>query len=118
MDMKPHPAVFSPGGANLAPGPRRPMENDVQLFGPMPMYLMHGAQHQGQGAFHPPTSQNMQLGSTPEGAGMNFDEFFGGEEWANTFLDQGIGLGGSGSGYGGHAPNFGPGAGPGMTGWR
>jgi hypothetical protein len=118
MDMKPHPAVFSPAGMNLAPGPRRPTESDVQLFGPMPMYLMHGAQHQGQRAFPPQTSQNMQLGSTPEGAGMNFDELFGGEEWANTFLDQGVGLSGSGSGYSGHAPGFGAGTGPGMPGWR
>ncbi|KAF2657041.1 hypothetical protein K491DRAFT_714785 [Lophiostoma macrostomum CBS 122681] len=118
MDMKPHPAIFSPGAVHLAPGPRRPTENDVQLFGPMPMYLMHGAQHQGQRAFPPQTSHNMQMSSTPEGAGMNFDEIFGGEEWANTFLDQGIGLGGSGSRYSGQAPNFGTGAGPGMPGWR
>ena len=118
MGIKSQPAVYPPGSVNMGAETRRPTENDVQLFGPMPMYLMHGAQQQGQRAFHPHAPRNMQLGSTPEGAGVSFDELFGGEQWANTFMDEGLGLSGNSSGYGGPSPQFHPAPGPGMPGWR
>jgi len=110
-------------GAGLA-------DNDVQLFGPMPMYLMQGAQHAAnpalglQGADAGADAAGGQSGSNGangvggfEGSGMNLDDLFSGEEWANTFLDQGLGLGGLGMGA------FGGGGGAqaqgvGMGGWR
>lgn len=119
-DVKPQPATFSPGGMGIPIGPRRQNDNDVQLFGPMPMYLMQGAQHQGQRGFHPqqPNLQNMPMAGTPEAGGnMNFDDLFGGEEWANAFMDQGLGLSGGGSGVSG-AHGFGSAGGPGMQNWR
>lgn len=105
-------------------------DNDVQLFGPMPMYLMQGAQHAAnpalglQGADAGADAAGGQSGSNGangvggfEGSGMNLDDLFSGEEWANTFLDQGLGLGGLGMGA------FGGGGGAqaqgvGMGGWR
>ncbi|KAF2020637.1 hypothetical protein BU24DRAFT_340202 [Aaosphaeria arxii CBS 175.79] len=110
--MKSHPAGYSPAAlAGLSMGPRRPNE-DVQLFGPMPMYLMHGAQLQGQRGFHPPQPpqpQNVQMTGTPEGGNMNFDDLFGGEEWASTFMDQSMGLNAGGTGYAGGNSRFVPG---------
>jgi len=92
IDIKPHLASYGPSGLqNIQIGLRRP--DDVQLFGPMPMYLMQGAQlasAQGQRAFHPqPQPHQPHLGSDST---MNFDDIFGGEEWANAFMDQGLGL--------------------------
>jgi hypothetical protein len=115
IDVKPQPAGFSP-----AVGPQqRPRGDDVHLFGqgPMPMYLMQGAQlagAQGQGqrfvqAHQPPPP--MARG----GANVNLDDLFGGEEWANTFMDPSLGLSG-GSSYGAN-PGFPPGA-NGVAGWR
>ncbi|KAF2712963.1 hypothetical protein K504DRAFT_472475 [Pleomassaria siparia CBS 279.74] len=118
IDMKPQPTTYSPSAlSNVQMEPRRPDDNNVQLFGPMPMYLMQGSQlagAQNQRGFRPqPTPQQ---GQVPGSDSMNFDDIFGGEEWANTFMDQGLGLGGSGSGFG---DNYGinPGA-PGSGSWR
>jgi len=101
-------------------GPTKPSANgqgtdsDVQLFGPMPMYLMQGAQNNPQSALQ---NQNQDQGGPGqnghldlngigqfEGSTMNLDDLFSGEEWANTFLDQGLGLGGLGGGLGGMGP--------------
>lgn len=118
VDMKPSPASFSPNPlASIPPGARRP-DNEVQLLGPMPMYLMQGAQHR---SFHPHHAmQGPQPHRIPgqNHTSMNFDEIFGGEEWAQTFLDPGLGLSG-GPGFGGQ-PQYGPGGpgGPGMGGWQ
>jgi len=118
IDIKPHPAGYSPGGMNIPVGPRRPNDNDVQLFGPMPMYLMHGAQHHGQQRYAPrPNPQPMQMVGTPEAGNMGFDDILGGEEWANTFMDQGLGLSGAGSGFP-NGPTYGTSGGPGMQNWR
>lgn len=116
-DLKSHAAGFSPGGMGVPIGPRRAHDSDVQLFGPMPMYLMHGAQQQGQRQFAPPNPQAMQMAGTPEAGNMNFDDLFGGEEWANTFMDQGLGLSGGRAGFAG-TPGFGSSGGPGMQNWR
>jgi hypothetical protein len=113
-----HSTPFSPAGVGVPLGPRRPTDSDVQLFGPMPMYLMHGAQHQGQGSYQPrPTPSNLQMVSTPDTGAMGFDDLIGGEEWANTFMDQGLGLSGSGSGFSGNT-QFGPTGGAGPRNWR
>jgi hypothetical protein len=113
IDMKSHPSAYSPSGlSNVQMGPRRPDDNNVQLFGPMPMYLMQGAQlaaAQGQREFRQP--QNSHLSQVPGSDNMNFEDIFGGEEWANTFMDQGLGLSGSGTGFGGQY-GFGHGAPP------
>jgi hypothetical protein len=115
MDMKPHPAPFVPG---MPVGPRRPNDSDVQLFGPMPMYLMHGAQQQGQLRYPPrPGPQNLQMAGTPESGNLNFDDILGGDEWANTFMDQGMGLSGPGSGFAGSA-TYGTSGGPNVQNWR
>ncbi|KAF2685973.1 hypothetical protein K458DRAFT_386981 [Lentithecium fluviatile CBS 122367] len=114
VDVKPSPPAFnSTGGMGSAQmGPRR-SDNEVQLLGPMPMYLMQGAQQ--RGVHSQPTSQPPQI-PLQDSTNLNFDEIFIGEEWAQTFMDPGLGLSGHGTGYGGH-PNFGP-AGSGMGGWR
>lgn len=115
VDMKPSPAPYTGSPlANVAAAPRRP-DNEVQLLGPMPMYLMQGAQHRSfnpQPAVHGPPPPQLP-GQNP--SNMNFDEIFGGEEWAQTFMDPGLGLG-SGSGYNG-VPPYGPGD-PRMGGWQ
>ncbi|KAL5388762.1 hypothetical protein DPSP01_002868 [Paraphaeosphaeria sporulosa] len=117
-----HPQAYqfkhgSPIMAQLPPqytGTGRP-DNEVQLLGPMPMYLMQGAQHRSfhpQPGVHGPPPPQIP-GQNP--ANMSFDEIFGGEEWAQTFMDPGLGLSG-GPGYGG-PPHFGAGA-PNMGGWQ
>lgn len=107
VGAEPHTAAFSPSGTSAPVGPRRPTEGDVQLLGPMPMYLMHGAQQQGQRGFPPQQHPNVPMVGTPEAGGMHFDDLFGGEDWANTFMDQGLGLSGNRGGYGGTS-GFGP----------
>lgn len=118
VDVKPSPASFTPSPlASVPPGVRRP-DNEVQLLGPMPMYLMQGGQHRGfppQPTMHGPQPHPLPGQHPPN---MNFDDIFGGEEWAQTFLDPGLGLSG-GPGFGGQ-PQYGPGGpgGPGMGGWQ
>ncbi|KAF2183150.1 hypothetical protein K469DRAFT_751731 [Zopfia rhizophila CBS 207.26] len=115
IDMKPHPAVFGmPKGVTSMPRNPHVNDNDVQLFGPMPMYLMQGAQLAGQFHAHP-NSQNLHIPGT-EGGNMNFDDLFSGEEWANTFMDQGLGFGGGGGGFDGNAG--GGAGGMGMGNWH
>lgn len=89
-------------------------DSDVQLYTTMPMYLMHGGQMgsaQNQPPFQVPQNPSAHYGGA-EGGHVNFDELFTGEEWANTFMDHGIGFGASGFGRGG-APG-----GPMMGNWR
>lgn len=115
IDAKPNPASYAPGPmADLPLGSRRP-DNEVQLLGPMPMYLMQGAQHHGAQHQTHPNLHGPPPPSIPGQPNMSFDEIFGGEEWAQTFMDPGLGLSGA-PGYGG-PPHFGPG-GPNMGGWQ
>ncbi|KAF2477020.1 uncharacterized protein BDR25DRAFT_309339 [Lindgomyces ingoldianus] len=123
VDMKSHPATFGPsshpkGNVPIDPRAPHPSDNDVQLFGPMPMYLMQGAQMAGtQGQrFQPELPQHRLHIHGADGGNVAFDDLFGGEEWANTFMDQGLGLSGNGSGFGGN-PGVDP-AGMGMGNWR
>lgn len=112
VDIKPNLAAFSPGGmATVQMGPRRP-DNEVQLFGPMPMYLMQGAQPR---AFHPQQASQSAHMTGHEGTSMSLDDLFSGEEWAQAFMDQSLGLNGPNTGFGSN-PHFGPG-GPGMSTW-
>ena len=119
LDMKSH-HPFSPAGMGPLPlGPRRPTDSEVQLFGPMPMYLMQGAQlagAHGQRSFHTPMQAAQQNPPVSNPENMNFEELFGGDEWNSMFTDQGMGVGTGGPGFGG-APGFHPG-GPRMGGWR
>ncbi|KAF2637231.1 hypothetical protein P280DRAFT_521384 [Massarina eburnea CBS 473.64] len=115
VDVKPNPSAYSPSHlSNVQMAPRRP-DNEVQLLGPMPMYLMQGAQAQ-QRNFHPPQGIHPAQLQSQEGSNMSFDELFTGEEWAQTFMDQGLGLGSNTSGFS-RNPQFPPG-GPGMGGWQ
>lgn len=113
----PRPSYSPVNRANVPLVQRHPNE-DVQLFGPMPMYLMHGAQMHGHRGFNPhPGQQNVSMTGTPEAGNMNFDDLFGGEEWATTFMDQGLGLNGGGSGFAGGNPRFAQG-GPHRANWQ
>lgn len=110
------PVAFNPAGANVPVGSRRLNDNDVQLFGPMPMYLMQGAQQQIN--VQPRTApQNLQMTGAPSTGNMNFTDLLGGEEWANTFMDQSLGLSGARPGYGNN-PHYGSAGGPGPQPWR
>ena len=117
-DPKTQRPGFSPISRPHMPiGPRHPNE-DVQLFGPMPMYLMHGAQMHGQRGFHPqPTPHSVSMAGTPEAGNMNFDDLFGGEEWATTFMDQGLGLNSGGTGFTGPNARLAP-NGPNGANWQ
>ncbi|KAF2802947.1 uncharacterized protein BDZ99DRAFT_454211 [Mytilinidion resinicola] len=110
------PSALSTGtmGSVKSPTNGQGTDSDVQLFGPMPMYLMQGAQHNPQMSLQ---SQNQDQAQGPghngldmngnghfEGSTMNLDDLFSGDEWANTFLDQGLALGGFGGGSSGMGP--------------
>ncbi|ORY12527.1 fungal-specific transcription factor domain-domain-containing protein [Clohesyomyces aquaticus] len=118
MDMKPHAASFGhnsvPKSIPMGHRAMHPNDNDVQLFGPMPMYLMQNAQLAAQRGFQAqPSPHNLHI--RPESGNVAFEDLFGGEEWANTFMDPGLGLSGNGSGYGGS--NSGGAGGMGMGNW-
>ncbi|KAF1842958.1 uncharacterized protein K460DRAFT_356749 [Cucurbitaria berberidis CBS 394.84] len=109
IDIKPHPANFPPTGMSSGPG-RRLNDNDVQLFGPMPMYMMHGAQAQAHRGFPPqPGGSLMQM----PGPNVQFGDLINQEEWAQTFLDPGMGLNNGRQPF--NASHFGP---QGSGGWR
>ncbi|KAF2261713.1 hypothetical protein CC78DRAFT_342469 [Lojkania enalia] len=112
MDVKGHPATFSPVPIGSRPTPAARQDSDVQLYGPMPMYLMQGGQMTGaptqKGFPSHPQPQNVHV-PTGESGNVNLEEWFGSEEWANTFMDPGLSFG-TNSGYN---PS-----GPGMGGWR
>ncbi|KAJ8117484.1 hypothetical protein OPT61_g1326 [Boeremia exigua] len=110
IDIKSYPAMFAP--SNMSASSLRRHDSEAQLFGPMPMYLMQAAQaqrghqiHAGSPSMHHISSQNMQ-----------FDELLNQEEWAQTFMDPGMGLPNSRTPFGGNTQFQPPGAGVG--GWR
>lgn len=108
IDIKSHPAMFGPTSMPTGPG-RRMNDSEVQLFGPMPMYLMQGGQaHRG----YPPHAgaPHMQVPGQP----MQFDDLLNHEEWAQTFLDPSLGLNNGRPPFNGNA-QYGQ-QGPGM--WR
>ncbi|KAF2875493.1 fungal-specific transcription factor domain-containing protein [Massariosphaeria phaeospora] len=86
----------------------------AQVVGPMPMYLMQGApmaSTQGARGFQPHSGPAPVMIPTSDPGNMNFDELFGVEDWANTFMDQslgGAGLGGSSSAFYSGGPRMGP----------
>jgi hypothetical protein len=94
--------VFNNGNGS-DPNPHH--DGDVQLLGPMPMYLMQGGpsvnQHRDSrqngnggnfmnnvGHFHRP-SQAQTYG--PSAANVNLDQLLGGEEWAGMHTDRNVG---------------------------
>lgn len=85
-DIKSHPAMFAPTSMPAGPG-RRMNENEAQLFGSMPLYLMQGAQS--YRGFPPQNgSPHMQMA----GPNMQFDDLLNHDEWAQTFLDPAMGM--------------------------
>ncbi|KAJ9637170.1 Gypsy retrotransposon integrase-like protein 1 [Coniosporium tulheliwenetii] len=77
-------------------------ELDVQLFGPMPMYMMQGGQQeqqlepqgnnfqpqraaQGGGAWDPNLQRGLQGGLGAGGEGVDLNQLFVGQEWAGVF---------------------------------
>tara|TARA_R110002003_G_scaffold143_1_gene13208 strand:+ start:10019 stop:10921 length:903 start_codon:yes stop_codon:yes gene_type:complete len=107
VDMKSHPTPFAPPGF----GPPRRPDNDVQLYGSMPMYLMQGAQ---TSRGYPPHSgsPNVHLPSN----NLQFDDLLNQEEWTNTFLDPSMVLNNGQPPVVGRS-QFAP-QGQGMGGWR
>ncbi|KAF3008530.1 hypothetical protein E8E13_006259 [Curvularia kusanoi] len=110
IDMKSYPAIFPAG--SMPTSTLRRHDSEAQLFGPMPMYLMQAAQSQRGHALH---SGSPSLHHMP-GQNMQFDELLNQEEWAQTFMDPGMGLPSSRTPFGAHA-QFQP-PGPGAGGWR
>ena len=83
MDPKGQPAMFAP--TNMPNGPGRHMnDNEAQLFGPMPMYVMQGAQ---QYRGYPP-----QPGLQMPGVNMQFDDLMGQEDWSQSFMDPALSM--------------------------
>ncbi|XPT04236.1 Gypsy retrotransposon integrase-like protein 1 [Ascochyta lentis] len=109
IDMKPYPAMFAP--SSMPPGPPRRHESEAQLFGHMPMYLMQAAQTQRS---HPLHSGSPSMHHIP-GQNMQFDELLNQEEWAQTFMDPGLGLPNPRTPFGGNTQFQPPGSG---MGWR
>ncbi|KAH6633487.1 fungal-specific transcription factor domain-containing protein [Boeremia exigua] len=109
-DFKSYPAIFAP--SSMPAGALRRHESEAQLFGPMPMYLMQAAQTQRGQPIH---SGSPSMHHIP-GQNMHFDELLNQEEWAQTFMDPGMGLPSSRTPFGGNSQFQPPGAGVG--GWR
>ena len=106
VDMKPHPGMFAPTSMPTGPG-RRVNENEAQLYGSMPLYLMQGAPAYRQ--FPPQNgSPHMQMA----GPNMQFDDLLNHDEWTQTFLDPAMGMNrqplGSNHQYGQQGPGMGP----------
>jgi len=127
VDLKTRAAIFAQRNAQSPTVPPNNMpvmqrgdtqsDSDVQLFGPMPMYLMPSGQMapvQSHPGFAQQNPQGTPFSGTQgaQGGHVNLDDLFSGEEWANTFMDQGIGFGPGGFGRG---PGRG---GMGMGNWR
>lgn len=94
------PSGLPSGSGGLGtPDPDGSGELDVQLFGPMPMYMMQGGQQeqqlepQGNGNAFQPQRQaqgggpwEVQQGGVGAGAeGVNLNQLFVGQEWAGVF---------------------------------
>jgi len=84
MDPKGHPAMFAPTSMPNGQG-RQHNDNEAQLFGPMPMYLMQGAQ---QYRGYPPQPGMQMSGSN----NMPFDELLNQEDWSQSFMDPGMNM--------------------------
>jgi hypothetical protein len=75
MDMKGHSAMFAPTSA-----PNQHMDNEAQIFTPMPMYFMQGAQ-QYRGDL-PQQGMPMQPSNI-----MPFNELMHQDDWSQSFMD-------------------------------
>jgi hypothetical protein len=75
MDMKGHSSMFAPTSA-----PNRHMDNEAQIFTPMPMYFMQGAQ-QYRGDL-PQQGMLMQPSNI-----MPFNELMHQDDWSQSFMD-------------------------------
>lgn len=99
--------LMGPSASLTTPPAASNSDLDVQLFGPMPMYLMQGGGGGGQPAqmHHQPdvgmhAAQQAQRTPGQNAGAVNLDELFGGEGWVGGFSDfqGGPGLGGGGTG--------------------
>jgi len=84
VDPKSHPALFAPTSMPNVQV-RHMNDNEAQLFGPMPMYLMQGAQ---QYRGYPP-QPGMQM---PGPNNMQFDELMTHEDWSQSFMDPALSM--------------------------
>ncbi|KAF2854085.1 hypothetical protein T440DRAFT_486702 [Plenodomus tracheiphilus IPT5] len=109
-DIKSHPAMFAPTGMPQGGPGRRLNDNEAQLFGNMPMYLMQGA-HPYRGFPPHNGSPHMQM----SGPNMQFDDLLNHDEWAQTFLDPALSMSSARPPMGSNQ-QYQPG--PGMNGWR
>ena len=108
--------LFIPPSSSLEPnGNDASGDADVQLFGPMPMYMMQGQQSQQhqpnfgiQGPQHNQQSQQQGQQQQPQKIenhqqgqqNVNLEELFSGEEWANIFGEHDGGFGDLGNSIG------------------
>ena len=110
VDMKSQPAMFGAPGMPSGPG-RRANDNEVQLFGPMPMYLMQGAQsYRG----FPPQAGSPHM--PMPGSNIPFDDLLNHDEWTQNLMDPGMDLNNTRSPLGSNQHYGQPGSG--LGGWH
>jgi hypothetical protein len=63
-------------------------DNEAQLYGPMPMYLMQGAQQYRGGYPSQPGGQHMQM----PGSNVQFDDLLNQEDWSQQFMDPALNM--------------------------
>jgi hypothetical protein len=85
VDMKGHPPMFAPTSMPNGQG-RLQSDNEAQLFGPVPMYLMQGTQQ--YRAFSPQLGMQM-----PGPNNVQFDELLSQGDWSQSFMDPALNMG-------------------------
>jgi hypothetical protein len=87
IDQKGNPGMYAP--TSMPSGPERRMnDNEAQLYGPMPMYLMQGAQQYRGGYPSQPGGQHMQM----QGSNVPFDDLLHQEDWSHQFMDPALNM--------------------------
>ena len=84
MDIKGHPPMFAPNSMPNGQG-RLQSDNEAQLFGPVPMYLMQGTQQYRD--FSPQLGMQM-----PGPNNVQFDELLNQGDWSQSFMDPALNL--------------------------
>ncbi|KAL6157754.1 Gypsy retrotransposon integrase-like protein 1 [Exserohilum turcicum] len=85
MDPKGHAAMFAPTSMPNGQG-RHQTDTEAQLFGPMPMYMMQGAQQ--YRGYQPQPGMQM-----PGPNSVQFDELLNQEDWSQSFMDPALSMG-------------------------
>lgn len=84
VDIKGHATMFAPTSMPSGQG-RLQSDNEAQLFGPVPMYLMQGSQQY--------RSYQPQLGmDIPGPNNVQFSELLNQEDWSQSFMDPALNM--------------------------